>query len=347
MTPPRLSVIVPTWNEAATLPDLLAQLRRQTGVTLEVLVSDPGSTDGTRALAHQWGAQVVASPCRGRGAQMNAGANIATGRDLLFLHADSGLADPRLLQRALVHLDHIRAHSGDRWAGHFRLRFVDPPFAPPWILRYFEHKTMLNRPEGIHGDQGLLLSRRFFEELGGFNTGLPFLEDQHLSRQVAHLGRWTTLPGTLESSARRFRQEGVIRRMLLNAMILTSFHTDFAGFLQHAPTLYRTQDATQPLRLIPFLRLIRDLDRATKRIEAWQRWYRIGRFLRRNLLWQLFFLLDLLVTPLRPPERFPLLALHDRVVQPLLDFTPLDAVLALLTRLGTTLATFESCKSRK
>ncbi|MBF0191965.1 MAG: TIGR04283 family arsenosugar biosynthesis glycosyltransferase [Magnetococcales bacterium] len=341
MTPPRVSVIVPTWNEAATLPGLLAQLRRQSGVTLEILVADGGSTDGTRELARQAGVRVVDSGQRGRGAQMNAGARVAAGDDLLFLHADSGLPDPGLLRRACAHLDHIRAHSGDRWAGHFRLRFVDPPFDPPWILRYFARKTVLNRPEGIHGDQGLLLSRSFFAALGGFDTGLPFLEDQRLSRQVARLGRWTTLPGTLETSARRFRHEGVIRRMLLNAMILTSLHADFPEFLQHAPRLYRTQDAAQPLRLRPFLRLVRDLDQTTAPLEAWKRWYRIGRFLRRSVLGQLFFLLDLLATPLRPNERFPLVALHDRVIQPLLDFTPVDALLALLSRFATTLATLK------
>ncbi|MBF0212360.1 MAG: TIGR04283 family arsenosugar biosynthesis glycosyltransferase [Magnetococcales bacterium] len=335
---PQLSVIIPTVNEADHLPGLLEQLRRQRGITLEILLADGQSTDGTPQLAERLGVRTIACPVRGRGAQMNAAAVHASSAHCLFLHADSALPDPDLLHNALVHFQRLQAVAVKPCAGHFRLRFIDPPFDPPWILRYFQHKTALNRPECIHGDQGLLISCAFFRQLGGFRSELPFLEDQHLAGQVAREGIWITLPGTLESSARRFRQEGVIRRILLNAMILMAFHADFREFLAQAPRLYRTQDTSRPLRLLPFFDLLAALDRQTEWRDAWQRWYRLGRFARRSL-WQLFFLGDLLITPLRPTGRHPLTALHDRLLQPLLDFTPCDLMFALLLRFGTRLAT--------
>ncbi|MBF0627775.1 MAG: TIGR04283 family arsenosugar biosynthesis glycosyltransferase [Magnetococcales bacterium] len=333
---PQLSIIIPTWNETGALPGLIAQLQRQRGLSLEILVADGGSTDDTRAVAQAAGVRVIACPERGRGAQMNVAASRATGPMLLFLHADSGLTDPEQLQRALAHLAHQQARLGNRCAGHFQIRFVDPSGDPPWILRYFEAKSALNRPECVHGDQGMLLSRAFFAEIGGFQTELPYLEDQHLSRAVARLGQWITLPGRLESSARRFRQEGVTRRILLNAMILIGFYADFPEFLQHAPVLYRTQDHAAPLRLLPFLRLIHTLDQAAGRKAAWRRWHRIGRQLRCSL-WQLFFIGDLLFTQWLLPNRHPMLAFHDRVVQPTLDFTPCDWGCAILARLGVNL----------
>src|SRR5687768_8779353 len=82
---PDLSIVIPTLNEAAALPTLLDQLRRQEGLACEIIVADGGSTDATAALAQQAGARVLGAP-RGRGAQMNAGARVATAGHLLFLH---------------------------------------------------------------------------------------------------------------------------------------------------------------------------------------------------------------------------------------------------------------------
>lgn len=118
---PLLSVIVPTLNEEAALPELLAGLSRQRGIRLEVLVGDGGSTDGTEAIARNMGAHFVAAT-RGRGAQMNTAARLATGDYLFFLHADSRLDDPDLLAQALACLRW--AEQEQPWvAGHFRLRF--------------------------------------------------------------------------------------------------------------------------------------------------------------------------------------------------------------------------------
>ncbi|MBF0126655.1 MAG: TIGR04283 family arsenosugar biosynthesis glycosyltransferase, partial [Magnetococcales bacterium] len=260
MTLPRLTIIIPTWNENAHLPGLLAQLRAQVGVTMEILVADGGSRDGTRETTQRAGAHLIqAAP--GRGAQMNAAARRAKGAELLFLHADSGLSDPCLLQQALAALDRFRATRGYRCAGHFKLRFVEQPPGHEGLFHYYAEKSALNRRECFNGDQGLLLSRIFFAELGGFSEEFPFLEDQQLGVQIIRLGHWLTLPGILETSARRFAQEGVARRILLNGLIMACFHTEFREFPRQAPALYRSQDKNDRLRLAPFFRLVWRLNR--------------------------------------------------------------------------------------
>lgn len=324
---PRLSVIIPTVNEARTLPSLLDQLRAQRGVSLELLVADGNSSDDTAEIARRHGARVIPVARRGRGTQMNQAARHALGEVLLFLHADSGLPDAELLQNALARFDAARARSGERIAGHFSVHFVDPPFRPPRILAWFEAKSRLDRPECLFGDRGMLLSKRFFEALGGFSEERPFLEDVDLAARVAGNGLWITLPGQLETSARRFRKEGHVKRALLNGLILAAWHADFSPFLTATPALYRAQDATRPLRLLPFVRLIHQLDAHERPWIVWRRWYRMTRFMRRSLLWQTFYLVDLVATPLRPAGIHPLLILNDRLLSPLLDLTPLDLLL--------------------
>ena len=89
--PPTLTIVIPTLNEAERLPDLLGTLSRQTRRPDQIVVADAGSTDDTRTVAEQHGAQVVdgGKPAAGR----NAGARVATGELILFLDADDELDD--------------------------------------------------------------------------------------------------------------------------------------------------------------------------------------------------------------------------------------------------------------
>ncbi|MBF0439340.1 MAG: TIGR04283 family arsenosugar biosynthesis glycosyltransferase [Magnetococcales bacterium] len=298
MTTPLLIVIIPTWNEQETLPRILQQLHQQVGVTLEILIADGGSGDDTQKIAQNAGVRFITAP-RGRGAQMNAAANLTTGENLLFLHADSDFGnDPHLLSRAF---SFYRATAEKSCAGHFPLNFVDQPTGYQWLFRFLEKKSTTNRPECIHGDQGLLISRAFFQQLGGFSEDLPFMEDQHLAIRIAQQGRWITLPGKLATSARRFRREGVTQRMLLNALIMTSFHSDFAEFLHQTPTLYRSQDITRPLQLTTFFQLFCKLDQKANLKTRWNRWLKIGRLARQSL-WQIFLLLGLPVCQSSKPQ---------------------------------------------
>jgi rSAM/selenodomain-associated transferase 2 len=326
---PSVSVVIPVLNEAAHLPSLLNDLHTQQGIDLDILVADGGSTDGSPEIAERAGAVVVRAS-RGRGAQMNAAAKHARRPLLLFLHADSHLSDPLLLGKAVDALqDRIREAGNGRVAGHFPLRFIRSDNRHALAYRYVEAKTALNRTNTTNGDQGFLMTQEFFEQLGGFSKALPFLEDQEMAERIRQRGVWITLPGVLQSSARRFEAEGFHRRYLLMGMIMGIYSVGAHGFFERAPGLYRSHPETG-LLLSPFFRAVRQVMREELGIRGSLRaWYAVGRYIRQNA-WQPFFFLDVLARPLLRPERTPLLRLHDRIFRPLTDFAPFDALAALL-----------------
>ncbi|MEO5351312.1 MAG: glycosyltransferase, partial [Magnetococcus sp. YQC-3] len=241
MNDPKLSIIIPVLDDGIVLHHLIVQLGAQSLQGVEIIVADGGSKDGSQSLAHQLGVRVVVSD-PGRGRQMNAASREARGQQLLFLHADSHLPHARFLEDAFNFMAPILS-AQPRTAGHFSLRFVDPPRGREWLMKFWEEKTRCNRPESIHGDQGLWISRPFFAEIGGFDTTYPFLEERRVVQEVSRLGQWVVLPGPLGTSARRFCTEGLARRTLLNALIMVCHELAWHEFLQQAPDLYRQQSA--------------------------------------------------------------------------------------------------------
>lgn len=324
-----VSVIIPTLNEEEHLPVLLTELAAQKGVPLEVIVADGGSRDSTAAIAQVYRAGFVSAE-RGRGRQMNAAAKAATGDYLLFLHADSRLDDEQLVENAVEAIAReIARGGGDEVAGHFPLLFVRKRGKNARAYRYLEEKSALNRAGTTNGDQGLLLTRDFFFRLGGFDESLPFFEDQRLAERIRGRGRWITLPGRLSTSARRFETEGFHRRYTLMSMMMGLHAIGAADFFVRAPGVYRLQEQTGKLLLTPFFDVVRQMMRDWGPAGSVAVFYRLGRYIRQNS-WQLFFLCDVWSRPLLGPGRYPFLAVHDRVVAPLTDFRPFDALTGVL-----------------
>lgn len=323
-----LSVIIPTLNEAEHLPTLLADLAQQQNILLEIIIGDGGSSDATGAVAVKFGALFVVAP-RGRGAQMNAAAVVATGEYLLFLHADSTLDDPLLLSNAL----HVMMSEPDkecRRAGHFPLRFARTSGRNALAYRYAEEKTAFNRRNTTNGDQGLLLSADFFRTLGGFDECMPFLEDQRIAEKIRAEGRWITLPGHLETSARRFEKEGFHRRYILMSMMMGLHSVGVEEFFARAPGIYRTQQDTGRLLLSPFFALIRQMMKEEWGVRGTIRvFYLLGGYIRQNS-WQMFYLVDVWSRPLVGAGRYPFLRFHDRVFAPFTNFRLFDALTGLL-----------------
>lgn len=290
---PELSIIVPTLNEAETLPALFATLARQRQVAFELILVDGGSTDGTMERAASLASE---SPfcCRllhserGRARQLNTGARAARAEILLFLHADSLFPYFLALRKGV---DALAASGGERAAGHFALRFDLAPERYRFGYYYLECKARLDRPGCMYGDQGFLLRRAFFTDIGPFDESLPFLEDIRLAEAVRQKGRWLLLPAAILTSARRYESEGYCQRQLLNALIMNFAAIGWDDFFQAAPGIYRRQDRARRLQLLPFFRAIR----GQLRTLSWRRrlalWYRSGCFVRRHA-WLVAFALD-------------------------------------------------------
>ena len=321
---PELSVIIPALNEAAALPALLAQLRAQQDIALEVLVADGGSTDNTTALAEQGGAKVVPAP-RGRGAQMNAAARVASAGTLLFLHADSAFTEPLQLRRALNALH----AAGAKPAGHFPLQFSRTQPGHDWFYRHLQEKTATGRPGTINGDQGLMIGAEFLRTLGGYDERLPFLEDQRLAAKIFAGGHWILFDAPLITSARRFETEGAHRRYTLMGLIMGLHAAGADEWFARAPQVYAQQDQTGPLDMGAWLALTwRVLIDAGPR-RALQILHGAGRYTRTNS-WQMFFWMDVALRPVLGPARYPLTRFHDAVFVRITGNAAGDALATLL-----------------
>jgi len=209
-----LTVIIPALNAANTLGVTLDQFLVGGAVDSVVLVVDGGSTDATLEIARSRDVAVLQAE-RGRGSQMAAGGAAADRPWLLFLHADTRLQEgwERTVTRFIA-----ETGESDR-AGVFRLRFDDPSPAAlrvEWIAA--RRNSWLGLP---YGDQGLLISRAFYESLGGFKP-LPIMEDVDMVRRIGRR-RLVMLSCDAVTNAVRYRRIGYTARMLRNLLCLTCY----------------------------------------------------------------------------------------------------------------------------
>ncbi|MEM8794052.1 MAG: TIGR04283 family arsenosugar biosynthesis glycosyltransferase [Pseudomonadota bacterium] len=216
-----LSIIIPTLNAArslaATMSDLEALLRQVPG-DHEVIVSDGGSNDETSAIARTEGARVIAG-APGRGGQLRRGAEVAQGTFLLFLHADTKLDDNAANSIAAF------MERSDTWrrAGYFRFALDDESARARRLERTVEWRCRTFFLP--YGDQGLLIRRDLYTELGGFSD-MPLMEDVDFIWRLKH--RYSRralfeLPAKTITSAEKFRRSGYMRRSAKNLFCLYLF----------------------------------------------------------------------------------------------------------------------------
>jgi rSAM/selenodomain-associated transferase 2 len=206
--PSKISLIIPALDEERHLARTLEALARAAPPRPEVIVVDGGSRDRTLEIARSYrGVKALAYGRACRALQMNAGAGVAAGEILLFLHADvilpaaafgsitAALADPEVL------------------GGCFEVCF---PEAAPRAMRLMAAginlRTRLFRT--ATGDQAIFVRRAAFDEIGGYPE-IPLMEDVELFAAIKRRGRVTVLPGPVEVSPRRWLRRGIWRTMLL------------------------------------------------------------------------------------------------------------------------------------
>ncbi|MDT7828459.1 TIGR04283 family arsenosugar biosynthesis glycosyltransferase [Pricia sp. S334] len=199
--PPKISIIIPTLNEARRIVPLLAHVRDNGSPEniLEILVIDGGSTDGTVAMASDFGAKVYSSG-RGRARQMNFGAGRARGEILYFLHADT--MPPKGFDRLIVEA----VGNGDK-VGCFRLQFD----TPNRFLSFFAWFSRFNHPLCRGGDQSLYITGQLFDKTRGFNEDYVVYEDVEFIGRLYQNSKFKILPGQVVTSTRKYEQNGTIK----------------------------------------------------------------------------------------------------------------------------------------
>ena len=209
----RLSVIIPTLNEAPRIAATLAKVGKPDH-RLEILLADGGSTDDTVSLAEAWGCRVLTDIHRGRAAQQNAAAAVATGDRLLFLHADTWLPDDYRTQ-----ID--ESFDAGAIAGAFRLRIDDKRWRFRWLeWSVFCRSSLLKLP---YGDQAIFVDAKSFYALDGFRP-MQIMEDFELVRRIQRLGRMQLVDRAVVTSARRWQKKGLIKTTLINQLCILAYY---------------------------------------------------------------------------------------------------------------------------
>ena len=202
----KLSIIIPALNEASQLCATLALLRALQTRGHEVIVVDGGSNDSSVAIARERADRVIVDSARGRAPQMNAGAAVASGDVLLFLHADT-----RLPEQGDVLIDGALCDDTTVW-GRFDVRLSGDAF----LLRIVEF--LMNRRSRMSsiatGDQAIFVRRAVFVQLGGY-PDIPLMEDIALCKLLKKRSRPANLSAQVVTSSRRWEQGGMIRTIVL------------------------------------------------------------------------------------------------------------------------------------
>ena len=189
-----ISVIIPTLNEASNLERLLAGLVAQDRAA-EIIVVDGGSQDGTQAVANMF-AVTLLSAQRGRGQQLLAGAEAASGDVLLFLHADSRFPDG-----GLASIETALRESPELVGGNFRVLFDGDSDFSRWLTGFYAWF----RGHGLYyGDSAIFVRRSVYHEIGGIRR-MALMEDYDFTRRLERAGPTSCLDEpALVTSSRRF-----------------------------------------------------------------------------------------------------------------------------------------------
>lgn len=194
----QISLIVPVYNEVELIPRFLKDLKKLEGIA-EIIFVDGGSKDASIQLLKAAGFFVISSE-KGRSLQLHAGALAAKQDYLLFLHIDVQL--PPEIRSVL-----LEAIQQETKLANFSLRFD----WSHWFLYLNAQFSRFTASPFQFGDQGLLISKSLYFELGGFNTQLQMMEGNDLIKRAKKKTSLIKLRASLTVSARKYRKIGPFR----------------------------------------------------------------------------------------------------------------------------------------
>ena len=214
--PPAVSVIVPVLHETKIIAQTCAHLLAAcSGCNAEIIIVDGDRRESTIKRVDSKQIRTLTAS-RGRAAQMNAGANAANGRVLLFVHADTRL--PEGAVRDVLEICRIPSIAG----GAFLLGIAsEKPFfraAEAWA----NLRCRLTRIP--YGDQAVFMKKRIFRELGGY-ADIALMEDIDLMQRLKQNGlKIALIQKPVLTSARRWEKEGRIFGMIRNNLLSSLYY---------------------------------------------------------------------------------------------------------------------------
>ena len=203
---PRISIIIPTYNEADNLPLLLSDL-----LTLkkegEIIIVDCGSNDRTIDIAKIYGVKILKSNEKNRGLQLSIGANNAAGEWFIFLHADSRL------KKAWVSKIRLVLNDDKSLIYSFKFRINSKKIIYKFLeilvnLRTFFFKTP-------YGDQGLIIHRETYFKTNGYSK-IPLMEDLELIKRLKIKNNLRILDSAIFTSPRKWEKSNIFLQALKN-----------------------------------------------------------------------------------------------------------------------------------
>jgi len=234
-SPCNISIVIPVFHEEEVINEAVDALHRLTFESrLEIIVVDGDPREQT-LVAIGDSRVIKARSEKGRGKQMNAGAMLASGEVLLFLHVDTELPPDGLAQ-----IDRVMRDK-DCVGGSFDLGIGSDKLCFRLIERAASLRSRITRMP--YGDQGIFLRREFFFDLGGFRE-LPLMEDVDLMRRVRQSGKKIhIIARKVKTSARRWEKEGVVYCTLRNWMLILLYLLGVSP--QRLAQLYPDHEQTQ------------------------------------------------------------------------------------------------------
>lgn len=213
-----ISIIVPTYNEEDKITDCLSHLKECCAgfKDTELIVVDGGSEDNTVRLAQEAGAACLVSQKKGRAAQMNVGAEHATGKILYFVHADS--IPPNTFMA-----DIKEALDEGYEAGCYRFQFDS---SHP-LLKINAFMTRFDRIMCRGGDQTLFITRSLFNKLGGYKDDYVIMEDFDLIERIQGITDFKIIQKDVTVSSRKYANNGYFKVQIANFIVFMMYFLDY------------------------------------------------------------------------------------------------------------------------
>ncbi|MHC4243154.1 MAG: TIGR04283 family arsenosugar biosynthesis glycosyltransferase [Planctomycetota bacterium] len=212
----KFSIIIPVLNEQDQINTFLKKIKEQDFEDyFEIIVVDGDPLGGTIEAIQDKDITCITSP-KGRGLQMNAGAAVAQGEILIFLHADTALPKNALKKIDEAMRDPLYVGGAfDLWIDSDRL-----------FLKYISVRASLrSRWNRIpYGDQAIFIRKKYFDQIGGYKE-IPLMEDVDLMRRIKKDGKKIfILPDKVTTSARRWESDGILYTTMRNQILIRLFY---------------------------------------------------------------------------------------------------------------------------